>query len=95
MVSRYTIKAVQRSWFLHVSDAYPEILFVDLPKNCWNSDFLLLVKEGNGQSEIAAVFLLLEESQLSILATVEAFKKHKSKWISVRVIMFDKDLTER
>lgn len=57
--------------------------------------YVLLVEDGNGQSELASVFLLLEETELSISAMVNAFKKHNSKWESVRVIMADKDMTER
>ena len=46
-------------------------------------------------SEVIAVFLLLEETAESISATVSIFKKHNSNWSSVRVVMADKDMTER
>ncbi len=41
------------------------------------------------------MFLLLEETAESISAMVNIFKKHNSNWESVRVIMADKDMTER
>lgn len=37
----------------------------------------------------------MEETEQSISCMVEAFKKHNSDWKSVRVIMSDKDMTER
>ena len=54
----------------------------------------MLVEDGNGQSEIAAMFMLLEENEASIACMVGFFKKHNSKWESVQVLMPDKDVTE-
>ena len=82
----------------HVFCSYPEILFIDATYKLLELRFpvyVLLVEDGNGQSELAAVFLLLEETEMSISAMVNAFKKHNSKWESVRVIMADKDMTEQ
>ena len=55
----------------------------------------MLIEDGNGLSEVIAVFLLLEETAESISAMVSIFKKHNSNWNSVRVVMADKDMTER
>ena len=57
--------------------------------------YIFLVEDGNGQSEIAAVFLLLEETEVSIKAMIGVFKQHNPEWPSTRVLMADKDLTER
>lgn len=79
-------------------DSYPEILFVDATYKLLELRFpvyILLVEDGNGQSEICAVFLLLDETEVSISSMVNVFKKHNSNWESVRVIMADKDMTER
>ncbi len=81
-----------------IFSAYLEILFVDATYKLLELRFpvyVLLVEDGNGQSEVASIFLLLEETELSIQTTVNAFKKHNSKWESTRVIMADKDMTER
>ena len=54
----------------HVFGVYPEILFVDATYKLLELRFpvyVLLVEDGNGQSEIAAVFLLLEETEMSLL----------------------------
>ena len=78
--------------------AYPEILFVDATYKLLELRFpvyVLLVEDGNGQSELASIFLFLEETESSISTMVNALYKHNSRWESVRVIMADKDMTER
>ena len=49
-------------------DAYPEILFIDATYKLLELRFplyIILIEDGNGQSEIAAAFLLLEATSLS------------------------------
>ena len=78
--------------------AYPELVCVDATYKLLELQFpvyMMLVEDGNGQSEIVAIFLLLEENEASISSTVSAFKKHNSRWESVRVLMAGKDMTER
>lgn len=77
-----------------MQQAYPEILFIDATYKLLELRFpvYVLVEDGNGQSEITAIS---EETEQSISCMVEAFKKHNSDWKSVRVIMSDKDMTER
>ena len=55
----------------------------------------MLVEDGNGSSEIAAAFLLLEETEASMVKVMDIFKKNNTAWESVRVIMTDKDVAER
>lgn len=55
----------------------------------------MLIEDGNGQSELVAVFLLLEETEDSLSKMMSIFKKYNSAWKSVRVVMSDKDMTER
>lgn len=81
-----------------VLSAYPELVCIDATYKLLELRFpvyVMLVEDGNGQSEIVAIFLLMEETELSISAMVEIFKKHNSRWESVRVLMADKDMTER
>ena len=81
-----------------VFSAYPEILFIDATYKLLEIRFpvyLLLVEDGNGQSEVVAVFLLLEENRSSISSMLTFFKKYNPQWESVRVVMSDKDMTER
>uniref|UniRef100_A0A1X7VH59 ZSWIM1/3 RNaseH-like domain-containing protein n=1 Tax=Amphimedon queenslandica TaxID=400682 RepID=A0A1X7VH59_AMPQE len=63
--------------------AYPEILFIDATYRLLQIRFpvyLLLCEDGNGQSEIVAVFLLLEENQLSLKCMITFFKNHNPQW---------------
>uniref|UniRef100_A0A1X7U337 ZSWIM1/3 RNaseH-like domain-containing protein n=1 Tax=Amphimedon queenslandica TaxID=400682 RepID=A0A1X7U337_AMPQE len=59
--------------------AYPAILFIDATYRLLQIRFpvyLLLCEDGNGQSKIVAVFLLLEENQLSLKCMITFFKNH-------------------
>ena len=78
--------------------AYPEFLCIDATYKLLELRFpvyIMLIEDGNGQSEIIAVFLLLEETEASLSKMLEIFKKYNSAWSSVRVVMSDKDMTER
>ena len=57
--------------------------------------YIMLVEDGNGQSEISAVFLLMEETEESFKSMVAIFKKHNPRCEATRVLMADKDMTER
>ena len=78
--------------------AYPELLCIDATYKLLELRFpvyILLVEDGNGQSEIIAVFLLLEETEQSMSIMMDIFKRGNPNWGLVRVIMGDKDLNER
>ena len=78
--------------------AYPEILCIDATYKLLELRlplYIMLVEDGNGESEVAAAFLLTEETEELLLKVFEFFKEHNSAWEATRVIMTDKDLTER
>ena len=78
--------------------AYPELLCIDATYKLLELRlplYIMLVEDGNGQSEIACAFLLLEENEASLLMVADLFKKYNPAWKSVRVLMADKDITER
>ena len=78
--------------------AYPELLCMDATYKLVNLRFpfyILLAEDGNGQSEVFAAFLLLEETEAAVSSVMDIFKKHNPSWKSVRVLMSDKDFTER
>ena len=78
--------------------AYPEFVCIDATYKLLELRFpvyILLVEDGNGQSEIAAVFLLHEETEECVSHMMNVFKKGNSKWEAIRVLMGDKDLTQR
>ena len=78
--------------------AYPELVCIDATYKLLELRFpvyIILVEDGNGQSEIAAVFLMLEETEESMSQMMSFFKKENPNWELVRVLMGDKDLTQR
>lgn len=57
--------------------AYPELLYMDATYKLVNLRFpfyILLVEDGNRQSEVAAAFLLLEETEAAISSVIEIFR---------------------
>ena len=81
-----------------IFSAYPELICIDTTYKLLELRFpvyIMLVKDGNGQSEIVAVFLLMEETEQSIKSMVGIFKNHNPQWEATRVLMADKDMTER
>ena len=79
-------------------DAYPEILFIDATYKLLELRFplyIILIEDGNGQSEIASAFLLLEETETSLSKIMSIFKENNPSWTATRVLMADKDMTER
>ena len=78
--------------------SYPELLCIDatyklLELRC--PLYIMLVEDGNGQSEVAAAFLLVEENEQSLSCVIENFKQKNPQWEHTRVLMADKDMTER
>ncbi len=81
-----------------IFSAYPELVCVDATYKLLELRlplYIMLVEDGNGESEVAAAFLLLEETEESLSKVLEIFKRYNDSWESIRVIMTDKDLTER
>lgn len=81
-----------------VFSAYPELICIDATYKLLELRFplyIIMVEDGNGCSEVAAAFLLLEETEESLQKVMNVFKERNPDWSSVRVIMTDKDLTER
>ena len=81
-----------------IFSAYPELLCVDATYKLLDLRlplYIMLVEDGNGQSEVAAAFLLVQETEESLQNVVDIFKKHNPSWPSTRVLMTDKDISER
>ena len=55
----------------------------------------MLVVDCNGQSEIVASFLTAIETEEAITKMVQMFKTYNPKWSQTRVVVSDKDFTER
>ncbi|KAH9364382.1 hypothetical protein HPB48_016253 [Haemaphysalis longicornis] len=77
---------------------YPEIIFIDATYKLLEtrmSCFLMLVEDGNGESEIVAVGLFGVEDGDTLRWFFNVFKELNKSWNSVKITMADKDLKER
>ena len=57
--------------------------------------YVVLTEDGNGESEIVTVWLVVNEDESSIKQMVALFKKYNEYWKKTLVIMTDKDFVER
>lgn len=57
--------------------------------------YVLLVEDGNGQSEIAALGLLVNEQKDTLSWFFNKFKEHNPACLNTRVFITDKDMKER
>lgn len=79
-------------------EAYPELIFVDATYKLLDTRmacFLVIIENGNGESEIVAVGLFGREDAETLHWFFEAFKALNPQWEAVRVTMADKDIKER
>ncbi len=57
--------------------------------------YVLMIVDGNGESEIVALWLTQCEDKVTLGSLMSEFKKHNKSWNSIQCIMSDKDMTER
>ena len=77
---------------------YPEFLCVDATYKVNDLRmplYLLIVENGNGQSEIVGVWIVANESADTIREMVDIFKEQNPKWTEIKTVMTDKDFVER
>lgn len=77
---------------------YPEFLLIDATyklNDLYMPLYVLMVVDGNGESEIVCLWLTQFEDKETITKLFEEFKKYNSGWVSTECIMSDKDMTER
>jgi zinc finger SWIM domain-containing protein 3 len=77
---------------------FPEVILVDATYKTNNMRmplYFILSVDGNGQSEIVALFLLTQEEEILLSSVIKLFKNHNSSWKDVKVILTDKDMSER
>ena len=78
--------------------SYPELLLIDATYKLNDLNmplYVLVIVDGNDESEIVCLWLTQFEDKETITELVQEFKKHNSKWSSTECIMSDKDMTER
>ena len=77
---------------------FPEIIFIDATHKLNElrmSLYVLLVEDGNGESEVVAIWIVVNEDASSIKKMVNLFKLHNKNWHKTTTIMSDKDFVER
>ena len=57
--------------------------------------YTLLCIDGNGESQVAAAFLVQKEDEATIRKMLQIFKERNPKYKETLVVMTDKDMTER
>lgn len=77
---------------------YPEFVMIDATYKLNDLRmplFILLIVDGNGQSEIVALWITADECKDTITKMLQAFKMHNKDHSKIICVMGDKDLTER
>jgi len=81
-----------------VFEAYPEMLLVGETFKLTGlqiNAYVMLVVDGNGQSEVVSLLLLADESRSTVSAAVEAFQHHNPPWLNTQTILTDSSFAER
>ena len=76
---------------------FPELLLIDATYKLNDLRmplYIMMVVDGNGESEIVALWIVASEDRISIKNMVRIFKRHNST-DRTACIMSDKDMTER
>lgn len=73
----------QDQYMIKNFSVYPELIL------------MVLVVDGNGVSEIVALWFVNKEDGETIRDVVKFFMKHKPKAVDIKVVMVDKDMMKR
>ncbi|XP_053376767.1 zinc finger SWIM domain-containing protein 3-like [Mercenaria mercenaria] len=79
-------------------ESYPEFICVDATYKVNDLRmplYILLVENGNGQSEVVGIWLVADETEDMITQMVSMFKEQNPAWSQVKTVMSDKDFVER
>ena len=88
----------QDEYMKNLYNLFPEVILVDATYKLLDLRmpvYLLMCIDGDGLSEIAAMFLLAEETKEVVQSAIQIFKKTNPSWNKTKVILSDKDFTER
>jgi zinc finger SWIM domain-containing protein 3 len=88
----------QDRYMQNVYSSFPELIMVDATYKLLDLRmpvYIMLAIDGEGLSEIVAIFIVSEETDLVITSAVQSFKKHNPAWSKTVTIFSDKDFNER
>ena len=77
---------------------FPDVILMDATykvNNFLMPLYLMLVVDGNGESQVVMTCLTVLETSEAITRMVNCFKRHNPAWEKVRFAMTDKDMVER
>ena len=72
---------------------YPEVLYVDATYKLTELHmpvYLMLTIDGNGQSDIVAMFITANEAKVAVMKMIESFKGADSLWVKTCVVNLKK-----
>ena len=78
--------------------AFPELICIDATYKLLELGFpvyVMVCVDSNGQTEVVAASILVTENAQSIAWMMNTFKQHNEVWKKIRVIMANKDISER
>ena len=78
--------------------SYPEVLVVDSTYKLNDLRmplYIMLIVDGNGQSEVVSMCLTTLETKEAIAKMVQSFKSNNPCWPQTGVVITDKDFVER
>ena len=81
-----------------VFEVFPEVTFVDGTYKLNDRDmalYIMCVVSGNGETEVAAFWMVSKEDEETLERVVQLFKNHNPHWSKVKTILIDKDASER
>ena len=88
----------QDAYMIEKYTRFPEMLFIDATHKLNELRmplYVLLVEDGNGESQIVSLWLVASEDAVTISTMTLMFKKHNKDWSRTLTIMSDKDFGER
>lgn len=81
-----------------IYEKYPEVVLYDATHKLNNHQLPLFVQnciDGNGETEIASLYICKSESREGVGAMIEVFKEFNPNWSKTKVFIGDKDFADR
>jgi len=82
-----------KSW-QNTHEQFPELIVIDATYNLNMPLYAIMVVDGNGESKVVALWLVVSEDKVTISHTMDAFVKYNDT-TKAKCIMADKDMVER
>ena len=89
---------IQNKTMKKMFEQYPEVILVDATHKTNDLRmplYLMLVIDSNGESEIVAAFVVVNEEETFIRTMISIFKEQNPCWKKTKVALTDKDMVER